>query len=234
MFVSSLCEQAEAQPNNDRVRAFGIDVPQKYKVHGIDVSKWQKELDWKSISTMKDGKDSISITFAFIKATEGRSFKDIYFAYNWVETKKHNITRGAYHFYKPDVKSTLQAKNFISVVKLSKGDLPPVLDIEEVGKFGPDNMKKGVKNWLKTIEKHYGVKPIIYTNINFYKRYLSGKDFEGYKFWLAHYTKNELKADGDWVFWQYSDKGTISKVGSKIAFNVMKGTGSDLKKLCKK
>jgi lysozyme len=214
------------------LNAFGIAVP-VYEIHGIDVSRYQEKIDWKELSAFKSGKDSIRITFAFVKATEGKSLFDKYFNYNWSETKKYNIIRGAYHYYKPNVSSKLQAYNFIKHVKLLSGDLPPVLDIEEVGKYGSDNMKKGVKNWLKLIEKHYDVKPIIYTNANFYKKYLSGKEFKTYRFWIAHYTKTSPNVDNDWIFWQYSDKGVIKNIRSKVALNVHKGTKEDLLSICK-
>jgi lysozyme len=215
-----------------RLNAFGISIP-LYDIHGIDVSRYQEKIDWKEIAKLKSGKDSIGITFAFVKATEGQSLLDKYFAYNWKETKKHRIIRGAYHYYKPNTKSTLQATNFINRVKLEKGDLPPVLDIEEVGKYGGDNMKKGIKNWLQLVEAHYGVKPIIYTNASFYTKYLSGKDFKEYHFWIAHYTKSSPNVDNEWLFWQYSDKGIVKNIRSKVALNVHKGTKEELLSLCK-
>lgn len=215
-----------------RLSAFGISVP-AYEIHGIDVSRYQEKINWKEISGLKGGKDSIEISFAFVKATEGQTLKDKYFDYNWRETKKHKIIRGAYHYYKPNIKSTLQAQNFIKTVKLQKGDLPPVLDIEETGKFGTDNMKRGIKNWLKLVEEHYGVKPIIYTNVSFYRKYLSGKEFKNYHFWIAHYTKDNPNVDKEWMFWQYSDKGVVKNIRSKVAFNVHKGTREELLSLCK-
>jgi lysozyme len=218
--------------NGKVLNAFGISVP-VYDIHGIDVSRYQEKINWKEISCIKSGKDSVGITFAFVKATEGQSLLDKYFDYNWAETKKHNIIRGAYHYYKPNVNSTTQATNFIKHVKLKKGDLPPVLDIEEVGKYGSANMKKGIKNWLKLIEKYYGVKPIIYTNASFYKKYLSGKEFKNYHFWVAHYTKTTPNVNRDWIFWQYSDKGVIKNISSKVALNVHKGTKEELLSICK-
>jgi lysozyme len=214
------------------LNAFGISTP-VYEIHGIDVSHYQGKINWKEISRFKSGKDSIGVTFAFVKATEGRSMLDKYFCYNWRETKKYNVIRGAYHYYKPDVNSNLQASNFIKHVKLQTGDLPPVLDIEEVGRYGSANMKKGIKNWLKCISKHYGIKPIIYTNANFYKRHLSGKEFKEYRFWIAHYTKTTPNVKNDWIFWQYSDKGVIKNIRSKVALNVHKGTKADLLSICK-
>jgi lysozyme len=218
--------------NGKELKAFGISVP-VYNIHGIDVSRYQGRINWQEVAAFKSGKDSVGITFAFVKATEGQSWLDNYFFYNWKETKKHNIIRGAYHYYKPNVSSTIQAANFIKYVKLQTGDLPPVLDIEEVGKHGSANMKKGIKNWLKIVERYYGVKPIIYTNASFYKKHLSGNEFKGYHFWIAHYTKTTPSVSKDWLFWQYSDKGVIKDIRTKVALNVHKGTIEELLAICK-
>lgn len=217
------------------VIAYGIAIPTNYKIHGIDVSRYQEKIDWKEMSKLKSGKDNIAISFSFIKATEGQTMTDRYFTYNWKETKKHNIIRGAYHYYKPNTNSLLQARNFIKAVKLQKGDLPPVLDIEELGKLGAANMQKGILNWLRIVEKHYGIKPIIYTNAHFYKKYLSGKDFKDYPFWIAHYTPNhKIGVNREWVFWQHSDRGKVKNIRSSVSFSVLNGNMRELKSLCKK
>jgi lysozyme len=216
-----------------RQKDFGVFIPIQ-GTHGIDVSRYQDKIDWKQVAGLKYGDDGIGITFAFIKATEGKTLKDCFFDHNWKETKKHKIIRGAYHYYKPNVSSTEQAENFKKNVILQKGDLPPVLDVEELGKFGVQNLKKGLKNWLKIIETHYGIKPIIYTSTNFYKAYLSGDDFKGYHFWIAQYGKTNPRVDRDWLFWQYSDKGIIKNIRSKVALNYHKGTKEELLSLCKK
>jgi lysozyme len=60
---------------------FGIDLPGEYNLHGIDVSRHQRNIDWEAVSKMKH-KD-VSIQFAFIKASEGRTVIDEYFKSNW-------------------------------------------------------------------------------------------------------------------------------------------------------
>jgi len=60
-----------------------------FAVHGIDVSHHQVEVDWDTVAMQQ-------IDFAFIKATEGRDFKDNCFTQNWQELKRVNIKRGAW------------------------------------------------------------------------------------------------------------------------------------------
>ena len=72
----------------------------------------------------------------------------------------------------------------MKTVKLQSGDLPPVLDVEELYGIRPDSMRSRVASWLRTIENAYNVKPIIYTSASFYKNFL-GHQFDDYPLWVA-------------------------------------------------
>jgi len=212
---------------------FGINLPGNYEIHGIDVSRHQRDIDWEAVSNMFD--DQIGVSFAFIKATEGRTVGDDYFDYNWKQCKKNNILRGAYHFFRPHLTAEEQANFFFSKVKLAREDLPPVLDIEIKGSASPAVLKSKVKRWLVLTERHYGITPIIYTNYFFYKNYFSGKEFEKYPFWIAHYQTLDLnEKTTTWNFWQHNEKGKVNGIRGGVDFNVFKGNYDDLLGLCKK
>lgn len=195
-----------------------------YEVHGIDISHYQLGIDFTKLKKNK-------LHFVFVKVTEGVSFKDAYFSHNWANLKKHGLIRGAYHFYRPSVKAHLQAQEFIKTVKLEKGDLPPVLDFEKTDNRSTEIILKGLKIWLNTVEAHYGVKPIIYVNQNYYNTYIKD-NFKGYPIWLAAYRweKPDLK-EGEWQFWQYSDRGKRAGVTGKVDLNVFHGSKKELNKL---
>lgn len=212
---------------------FGIALPDNYDVHGIDVSRHQKNIDWENVANSFD--KNIGISFAFIKATEGRTVSDDYFNYNWKQCKKHNILRGAYHFFRPHLTAEEQANHFFRTVTIDKEDLPPVLDIEVRGSGSPTTLKRKVKRWLVLAEKQYGVTPIIYTNFSFYKNYFSGKEFAKYPMWIAHYQTEDLNNKlSNWNFWQHNESGKVSGIKSGVDFNVFNGTYDELLKLCKK
>jgi lysozyme len=59
-------------------------------------------------------------------------------------------------------------------VILDKSDLPPVLDIEVIGNPGAAKLRQNIRIWLNVVEKHYGMKPIIYSYIDFYEKYIYG------------------------------------------------------------
>jgi lysozyme len=212
-----------------RYEEFGIDVPNNYSVHGIDVSKYQRVIDWASVKAMKV--DEVRLSFAFIKATEGNINEDKFFKRNWKKAKNAKITRGAYHFFLATKSGKTQAENFIRAVDLEPGDLPPVLDVEQAYGVPAAKLRERVKEWLATVEHFYGVKPIIYTNVDFYKRYLD-EEFDDYPLWVAHYiNKGKPRIYRDWHFWQYSETGRVNGIVSKVDFNVFNGDSADLEKL---
>lgn len=217
------------RPQFERYAEFGIELPTSYPIHGIDVSKYQKYIDWEEVKDMQV--NDVQIGFAFIKATEGLNSKDKYFSHNWRKTQKADMIRGAYHFFLATKSGKAQAENFIRVVELEPGDLPPVLDIEQTYGVPADKLRKNVKEFLQTVEEYYGVKPIIYTNVDFYKQYLKG-DFDNYRLWVAHYLQKERpRITRDWLFWQHSEQGTVNGIVHKVDFNVFNGDSADFQRL---
>jgi lysozyme len=218
-----------------RHKIFGIRMPTGYELHGIDVSRYQNKIDWEYLASFTGKNKDVKISFAFIKATEGRSIQDTLFKINWKNIGKTGIIRGAYHYFIPNRSALEQAKNFIKNVELVKGDLPPVLDIEKLGNDGAVKLRENVKIWLNEVEKHYGMRPIIYSYIDFYEQYLIvDKDLRKYPLWVAHYNKKKIEFEESWLFWQHSDKGRIPGITEKVDFNVFNGNMDELKSLCKK
>lgn len=195
---------------------------------GIDVSKYQRKINWEKV------RDN-DVSFAFIKATEGVKLKDSQFERNWEETQQVGIIRGAYHFYRPNVAPGEQARNFIETVSLQAGDLPPVLDIEVRGRQPLNHLRGDLKEWLVLVERAYGVKPIIYTGYSFYKDYLEGY-FDEYPLWIAHYNVKELKMQrterAQLSFWQHTDKGVIDGIKGPVDCNIFYGSKQEIRKLC--
>jgi lysozyme len=214
---------------NTFYKAFGITIPTKYKINGIDVSKHQGYIYWASVKKMKI--DSISIDFAFIKATEGLNDVDGMFKCNWDLAKQNNISRGAYLFFIATKDGKQQADNFIKTVKLEKGDLPPVIDVEEDYGADKSDLKKRLIICLQTLQAYYKVKPILYTYVDFYKNTLSN-DFDNYPLWIAHYTDSEKpQISRNWLFWQHNDGGSVNGITERVDFNVFNGDSLVFKNL---
>ncbi len=202
-------------------------------VFGIDISHYQGIISWVDVQYFPDGK---KISFVLIRASVGKDDEDKQFKINWEQAKQKGFVRGAYHYYRPDENSIEQANNFIKVVRLEKGDLPPVLDIEKKANIqSMAKLKKGLKKWLNKIEKYYGLKPIIYTPDVYYRDFLNDTIFNHYKFWIANYNKVlKPKHHVKWFFWQFTQWGHVKGINHDVDFNVFRGSLPELKKITKK
>lgn len=210
-------------------KGFETTIPNNYNIHGIDVSKYQSYIYWNAVKKMEI--DNITIDFAFIKATEGVATIDAMFKKNWQQSKKNNITHGAYHYFLATKDGKLQAQHFIKNINLQNGDLPPVIDIEK--DFGVNNstLKNRLKDCLNELQNNYGVKPILYTYADFYNNVL-GEDFDNYPLWVAHYTDEDIPdVNRNWLFWQHSESGRVNGITEKVDFNVFAGDSNLFNKI---
>ena len=208
---------------------FDIQLPNGYDIHGIDVSRYQQTINWKEVKDMDE--KGVKIGFAFIKATEGKNNIDPQFRRNWLNADLQDIPKGAYHFFIPGSDAKRQAQNFIEMVSLKSGDMPPVLDVEISRRVSVNEMRKEVKTWLDEVEKHYGIKPIIYTNISFYQKYFS-EGFDDYPLWIAHYLQpDKPRISNRWTFWQHSESGRVNGIKAPVDFNVFYGDSADFNDL---
>ena len=187
---------------------------------GIDVSEYQGDVKWTYVDTLEN---TYPIHFVFIRATVGSDRLDKKYSANWQGAKKNKMIRGAYHYYRPNENSIDQANLFIKTVQLSKGDLPPVLDIEKL----PENqsierLKVGLKRWLARVEAHYQVRPIIYTGEKYYDDFLK-EEFSEYLFWIANYNFYREKINDDWLFWQFTEKATVPGIKGNVDVNIYNG-----------
>ena len=206
--------------------AFRTPAPQNFNVHGVDVAKWQGDIDWRLLKAS-------GVSFAFIKATEGGDHIDAKFARNWQEAKRAGMLRGAYHFYYHCTPAADQARWFIRNVPREKGMLPPVLDMEWNGHSTTCPGKKGraetlanMRTFLSMIERHYGTRPIIYSTVDFHRDIMQG-EFRRYDHWLRS-TKDHVDdvypgRKGAWTFWQYTATGRASGVDEHIDLNAFRG-----------
>lgn len=196
----------------------------KYPVKGVDVSSYQGDIDWQTLSSQ-------DISFVFIKATEGSSFVDKYFADNYAEAQKTDLSVGAYHFFSYDSAGITQAENFINTVAPHVGMLPPVIDLEFYGNKTENPPTKEyvdeqLKEMLNALEAHYKMKPIIYATETTYELYLVN-DYQEYDIWIRNVITTPKLSDGrTWKFWQYTNREKLDGYIGKekyIDMNVFHG-----------
>jgi lysozyme len=210
----------------------GAAVPNGYYCYGIDISRYQTDIDWDKIKVLTDAqgrttnsvnlaKDIRNVSYVFIKATEGNSFKDKYFKRYWRNAEKCGIRRGAYHFFRSSKDAETQARHFIRTVgELSADDLPPVLDIETIHKgCSYKTLNDKALTWLKTVENHYGIKPIVYSSASFINDILCKEIKENYPIWVAHYGAPAPRC-ARWHIWQFADDAVVYGIDGYVDLNV--------------
>lgn len=209
-------------PNYRHYKKFNIYVAEKYTIHGIDVSYAQGKIDWPKVKLMEE--NGLHISFAFIKATEGKDFTDSFFRRNWREAAKAGLVCGAYHYFRPETDGKEQAEFFVKSVKLEKGDMPMIVDVENLDGLNPAQMRESLNTFLDNVRYLTHIKPIIYSGLSFYQDYLEGY-YDSYTLWIAHYDKPELKLKpaSNWWFWQHSDKAKVNGINHAVDFDTFKG-----------
>lgn len=209
----------DAKPIN-----FGKASPKNLAVHGVDVSRWQGDIDWEKLRRQ-------GANFVYIKATDGGDHLDPMFRKNWRNAAKAGLRRGAYHFFYWCRTAGEQADWFIRNVPKVEGALPPVIDVEWNGESRcrkrPSRAKvlEKMQVFMDRLERHYGQRPIIYTAPDFYRDNLKGA-FQDYPFWLRAVAQHPSKVypGRKWVFWQYSGSGLSHGVDGRIDLNVFHGS----------
>ncbi len=212
-----------------RFPEFGISMPAHHPIHGIDVSRYQRYISWPAVSSMNVL--GIKLGFCFIKATRGTGHTDPQFARNWKKSKQAGLVRGAYHYFISTQSGLEQANHFLRVTRFSPGDLPPVLDLEEAKGVTVAQLRQEALVWLATVEKATGIRPILYTSVGFYERYL-GRVFDSYPLWVAHhYQPVQPSIRRSWTFWQHSDAGRVNGIEGPVDFNVFNGDSTAFRRI---
>ena len=178
---------------------------------GIDVSHYQGRIDWQAVR--HDGR----VLYAYVKATESQSLVDDTYAYNIREAHNAGIPVGCYHFFSPSTSAESQLQNFYATVSLENHDLVPMVDVEVRGKVSQSQFISRLRTFIRGIESHYHIKPILYTSVNFYNKYLAG-EFDDYIYMIARYAEEIPAPDGHCRFglWQYSASGRIDGIRGAV------------------
>ena len=204
----------------------------EHSIHGVDISHYQdndSKIDWSSVSQNTNPQ----ITFAYIRTTMGKDGKDKAFEYNFKEAQKHGIKVGVYHYYRPNERAVEQFDNFLKNTP-QIGDMPPVLDIEEMSELGAVKLRQELVKFLQLVKSKYGINPIIYAHQRFYNTYLRNR-FSEYKIWIARQNGHQAAPENNQMhkepflfdgrcplIWQYSGTGTISGISGHVDLNITK------------
>ena len=214
------------------------------RIYGIDIAKYQHgkgrravPIHWDKLRIIhvgKRGSNNVSgtadypVSFAYIKSTEGTSIRNRFYLNDYAQARKHDIRTGAYHFWSVRTGGAEQATYFIRNTLFREGDLPPVLDVEPTNaqiaqSGGAERLFREIRVWLKAVERHTGVKPILYVNQMFVNNHLSKQpDLKrDYRVWIARYS--EYKPDVRLTYWQLCPDGRVAGIQGDVDINVFNG-----------
>lgn len=199
---------------------------------GVDVSHHQGVIDWQKVR-------NAGCQFAFIKATEGATFKDRQFRRNRDEAGKNGIITGAYHFFRAGTSLEAQMNNFAKTIgEVHSGELSPVIDVEipsQWSRFSVSERNDMIVEFIEGIRERLGrnIDPFIYLSPSFADDVLKNDYRLAYSpLWLAHYTsRNSPRTPrpwSTWTFWQWTERGRVAGVDTYVDLNRFNGTMEDL------
>lgn len=150
--------------------------------NGIDLSHHNKlnDRDWSEII-------NYNVKFVYLKASEGRSFKDPAFKKYYSQAKKYKLLVGAYHFYNDEVSPREQFNNFVNATKGFKLDLVPVIDFERKGfrsSYDKYDKLENLRQLVLLFYDYYNVYPIIYSDYILYNFTYSEIKMLVHYFWI--------------------------------------------------
>ena len=219
-------QTARIPPMRPAKSAFTITQPHQFSIHGIDVSKYQGDINWPMVRAG-------GTRFAWIKATEGADHVDSKFQQNWEGARAAGVARGADHFVFWCRTPAQEMANFKHIVPVEADALPPVLDVEATptSQTCKRRLERGValremRDMLREMERHYGKKPVIYTTVDFYEAVLSGNELSEYPIWVrsTKHSPSVRYGDRKWHFWQYQSDGRVPGIAGNVDRNAFHGT----------
>ena len=185
---------------------------------GIDVSRWQGEVNWPAMA-------AAGVKFAGIRATMGTTGIDLRFARNWAGAKLAGIARFAYHYFINGLSGLAQFNNFRMVLGSDIGEMPPVCDVEPRNISTDPNVTvyetvdripntAEILAWLVKCKEVLARDPLIYTNKFAWDWCTTVPAWSNqYGLWHAQHTTAPLPSVKlPWTscaIWQYSASGNI-------------------------
>ncbi|HET9381954.1 MAG TPA: GH25 family lysozyme [Streptomyces sp.] len=199
---------------------------------GVDISHYQGSINWSAVR-------NAGIEFAWMKATEGTSYKDPTFNTNYLNAYNAGVIRGAYHFARPDLSSgATQAAFFASNGGAWSRDnltLPGVLDIEGscYGKSA-SAMQSWILDFYNTYKSRTGRDVVIYTSPSWWNSCTGGWSGMSSRspLWVAHWTTASSPSIPSgfpyWTIWQYTSTGSVSGISGNVDRDRFNGDRSRL------
>jgi lysozyme len=192
---------------------------ERYPIRGIDISSHNGMMNL-------DAAASDGISFIFIKASEGTTFRDSNFRLNYDKARHAGLSIGAYHFFRFDCDGVEQAVNLLSAIGNRQLDLGVAIDVE--ANSNPKNIPIELINNRLTAMADYlnlrGYRVTFYSNKAGYYDYIS-ESFKGFPLWICAFSETPINTE--WTFWQYNHRGHVKGINGDVDMNAFYGSEED-------
>lgn len=217
-------EVKEAQQEADGTENTAFDLSADNAKRGIDVSKWNKTIDWEAVKN--DGVEFAIIRCGYRGSSSGALIIDPTYVENIEGAIAADIPVGVYFFTQAvsEVEAIEEASMVINLIREYDVDYPVFLDSESAGGNGradgltASERTKIHKAFLETIASA-GYATGVYSSPNWFKSKLDAKELSNYHTWIAQYAEVPTY-DGYYHMWQYTSKGTIDGISTNVDLNL--------------
>jgi lysozyme len=200
-----------------RLCAPGATVP------GVDVSYYQGTIDWAAVK--RSGR-----AFAFIRVSDGSTFRDPKFDRNYAGAQQNDLYRGVYQYFRASQDPIAQAELLLDAVgALGEKDLPPALDIETLDGMRGSTVAARAKQWADHVEAALGKRPLIYIGAGFADEINNPAALAAFPLWVANWKAacprmpSAWNALG-WTFWQTRVGSGVPGIRGSVDLDVWNGT----------
>ena len=217
----------EAEDTDDNIGRYEyIENGEVVSICGIDVSKYQGDIDWKAVKA--SGVQFVIIRCAYRGYGTGVLVEDVNFKRNLAGAKAAGLDIGIYIFSQAinEVEAVEEASTCLNYLNGMKIKYPIFIDIETSGGNGSgraDNLTVQQRTnvaiaFCETI-KNAGYKPGVYANKNYLTNKMDASKLNKYYIWLAQYAEKPTYA-GEYDMWQYTSKGKVAGIEGNVDMNL--------------
>lgn len=191
---------------------------------GIDVSKWNKEIDWESVKAA--GVDFVIIRCGYRGSKTGALVEDPYFKKNVEGAEAAGLKVGIYFFTQAttEIEAVEEASMALMLCRNYKLALPIFIDTEGAGGngradgLGVETRTAVCEAFCRTIDNS-GFNAGVYASKNWFTNNLNTENLSDYTIWLAQYSR-AATYDGRYDLWQYTSAGTIDGIETRVDLNM--------------
>ncbi|MCC8081989.1 MAG: hypothetical protein LIO80_08310 [Lachnospiraceae bacterium] len=212
--------------NGVYINSEGDEIPNAQK-KGIDVSKWQGQIDWEKVK-------AAGIDFAIIRCGYGvdnSAYDDEYWEYNASECERLGIDYGVYiySYATSTADAASEAQHALRLLKDHSPTYPVYLDMEDNSTISVGNAMLGniAETFCDTVSaSNYDVG--IYANKNWWNTYLTSSVFDNISWskWVAQYNAT-CTYTGSYDMWQCSSTGTVDGIDGYVDIDFWVSTDAD-------